>query len=370
MRSKFCHALYGLMMLTSSSLWGQEDQKNVSAVAVPTPSFNEIQGFGLAVAGGLIYSLNPEDTVLRPSSTFLYGFYSENKTWIFAVLQEAYFHDNDYWFDGLAVVSNFKFEYFQPLPPPLPDGISIAYDTDIKIFNLNFLRRVKGPLYLGVRTKQSFFNTTFNSIDIPGLPSLPDSISNPNASTNSWYSGIGFKAAYDTRDYSLNPRSGISADFQATFFGEKIGSDRNFDIMEMSFNHYWGFSDRHVLASRFYAYIGVNDVPFEEQSLLGFAGPKGKDVRGYSSGRYRGNQLYDIQAEWRWNFYKRWGSVVFGALALSGTGSEEIKSNGVLPAIGTGIRFMAAPKRKVNIGLDFALGKNDYGIYFALSEAF
>ncbi|MFY0626926.1 MAG: BamA/TamA family outer membrane protein [Reichenbachiella sp.] len=365
----FASSLLLIILLSNISL-SQDSTKNVSFVAVPTPSFNEIQGFGLAVAGGLIYSLSPKDKTAKPSSTFLYGFYSANQTWIFALLQEAYFHQNDYWFDGMAVVSNFKFQYYQPFTNPDLGGINVAYDTDIRIYNLNFLRRIFGPLYAGIRTKQSFFNTTFEPFDFGTGPASIDSLDNPNASIDAHYSGIGFKLALDTRDNSLNPKSGISADFQTTFFNESIGSDRDFQIMEMSFNHYWNFSHGHVLASRFYSYIGVNDVPFEEQSLLGFSGPKGKDVRGYSSGHYRGNQLYDVQAEWRWNFYRRWGSVLFGALALSGNDSEELKRNGVLPAIGTGIRFNAAPSRNVNIGLDFAVGKNDYGIYFALSEAF
>lgn len=359
-----------VLFLLIHQAWCQDSTKNVNFIAVPTPSYNEIQGFGMAVASGLIYSLSPKDSTAKPSSTLVYGFYSENKTWIFALLQEAYFHQNDYWFDGMAVVSNFKFQYFRELPAPFPPGVNVAYNTDIRIFNLNFLRRIYGPVYGGIRTKQSFFNTTFEPLDFPGIPEEINPSDNPNASTNSHYSGIGFKFAFDTRDNALNPKKGISADFQTTFFNSSIGSDRDFQIMEMSFNHYWNFSERHVLASRYYGYTGINDVPFEEQSLVGFAGPRGKDVRGYSSGRYRGNQLYDVQAEWRWNFYKRWGSVLFGALALSGDDFDQIKENGVLPAIGTGIRFNAAPSRNVNIGLDLAIGKNDYGIYFALSEAF
>ena len=38
----------------------------------------------------------------------------------------------------------------------------------------------------------------------------------------------------------------------------------------------------------------------------------------------------------------------------------------LLPAIGVGIRFMAIPSEKINIGIDVAKGIDDWGIYFRI----
>ncbi|MGL1888025.1 MAG: BamA/TamA family outer membrane protein [Reichenbachiella sp.] len=341
-------------------------KKKVEWVGIPIPSYNEVQGFGGAITGGAFYSLNPKDTTLKSSSTLVYAFFTQNETWLTALLQEGYFNQNKYWFDVLMVFSNFKYQYYQPIPVLPEGGLNIGYNSDIVIFKLNFLRQIKSNLYGGLHTKISSFNTELDSLNIlDPINEIPRPGSN-----NSKYVGLGFKFAYDSRDNPLNPKSGINTDLVSVFYGDKIGSDKTFSVVEGSFNYYWNFKPKHILASRLFFKVGFNDVPFEEQAILGFSGPTGKDVRGYSNGKYRANQLYDVQSEWRWNFYKNWGMILFGGLALVGDNSDELFENGVLPAIGTGIRFKAAADRDVNVGLDVAWGKEDFGIYFAISEAF
>lgn len=337
------------------------ETKKVGWAAVPAPSYNQVQGFGITVIAGVFYPLSKKDTISNPSSTFLYGTYMENKTWIGAFLTEGYFKENKWWYDLLGVKGDFKFKYYQPV---LNQELTINYATDITIVKFNFLRELYNGIYGGVHYKISQFNTTFS------LENKPLDLDLPPFSTESKYSGIGVKVAFDDRDYSLNPSTGRLTDITTTHFRTGIGSDGDFDLYEINYNHYFFINPKSVFATRFYGFIGVGDVPFEEQAILGFAGPRGKDLRGYSSGRNRGNQLYDLQAEWRWNFYNKWGMVAFGGLALIGNDSEEIFDTGVLPAIGTGLRFRAAETQKVNIGIDVALGKEDYGIYFNVSEAF
>jgi hypothetical protein len=41
-----------------------------------------------------------------------------------------------------------------------------------------------------------------------------------------------------------------------------------------------------------------------------------------------------------------------------------------LPGGGVGIRYMAIPKERINVGMDFVLGKDDWGIYFRIVESF
>ena len=336
-------------------------EKKVNWAAIPSPSYNQVQGFGITVVGGVFYQLSKKDTLSNPSSTFLYGTYMENKTWIGAILQEGYFGENKWWYDILAVKGDFRFRYYRKV---LNRELQLSYATDITIIKGNFLREIKNGIYGGLHYKFSHFQTQFN------LDNLPGNIELPTYSTDAQFAGLGVKIAFDNRDYSLNPSTGIFTDITTTHFRESLGGDGNFDLVELNFNQYFTWTPKQVLAIRFYGFFGIGDVPFEEQAILGFAGPRGNDVRGYSSGRYRGQQLADVQAEWRWNFYKRFGMVAFGSLSMIGNDDVEISNNGFLPAIGAGLRFMAAPDKKVNVGLDLAAGKEDYGIYFVLSEAF
>jgi hypothetical protein len=44
--------------------------------------------------------------------------------------------------------------------------------------------------------------------------------------------------------------------------------------------------------------------------------------------------------------------------------------SGILPMAGAEIRFKAIPKRRINIGFDAAIGKDDWGVYFRIGETF
>ena len=116
---------------------------------------------------------------------------------------------------------------------------------------------------------------------------------------------------------------------------------------------------------RIYSVVSVGDVPFSGQNIVGR-----DDLRGYSNGKYRADQVYNIQTEYRWNFYKKWGLVAFGGLAVATDNFNGDNYSGILPAIGTGFRFMAIPSRGINIGMDVAVGKEDWGLYFRIGETF
>lgn len=342
-----------------------QEKKSVQWAAVPAPSYNEVQGLGLQLTGGLFYRLNKKDTISRPTSTFVYGFWTENKTWIGAFLHESYFNQNKYWFDLLAATGDFKFRYFLNPGFRNDDDLSVNYSTKFTILKFNFLRQIKGGFYAGLHFKLSNFNTEYELENSP-----IDSLEIPTRSQNAYYSALGIKLAFDNRDHRLNPKKGSYVTLTTRHYRDFLGSEAEFNVFEIEINKYFSLAPKHILATRFFGYIGTGDVPFEEQALLGYAGPRGNDVRGYSTGRYRGDQLYDLQAEWRWNFYKRFGMVCFGSLALVGDDADHISKNGLLPAIGIGARYIAAVEENVNVGLDIAKGKEDWGIYFIITEAF
>ncbi|SHL60719.1 hypothetical protein SAMN05444266_104147 [Chitinophaga jiangningensis] len=114
-----------------------------------------------------------------------------------------------------------------------------------------------------------------------------------------------------------------------------------------------------------YRAAAQHDTTHVQKHKVNITGIGGKDIRGYTNGKYRGNQVYAAQAEYRWNFYKRWGAVGFFGVAFT-----EAPSSAVLPGGGVGVRFKAIRSRNINIGVDGALGKDDKGIYFRINEAF
>ena len=77
-----------------------------------------------------------------------------------------------------------------------------------------------------------------------------------------------------------------------------------------------------------------------------------------------------IQGEYRWNFLERWSVVGFAGVAtvFNTLGGEN--DGAFLPGIGTGFRYNMVEKYHMNVGLDFAVGKDDWGLYFRIGEAF
>ena len=62
--------------------------------------------------------------------------------------------------------------------------------------------------------------------------------------------------------------------------------------------------------------------------------------------------------------------VGFLGVATAVDSPSEIAFNDLLPGVGFGIRYMMIPSEKINVGIDVAFGKNDWGVYFRIGEAF
>ena len=120
-----------------------------------------------------------------------------------------------------------------------------------------------------------------------------------------------------------------------------------------------------MLVARATLNIATGHVPFEGQTVVG-----GDDIRGYSQGRYRNDQVYTLQTEYRLNFYKKWGLVAFAGLASAVAKFSDIPNNVILPGVGAGLRYKLLPSEKVNIGIDAGVGRCDYSITFRIGESF
>lgn len=117
--------------------------------------------------------------------------------------------------------------------------------------------------------------------------------------------------------------------------------------------------------ARFSGKFGLGDIAFEQQVTIG-----GEDIRGYSEGKYRGEGLMAIQSEYRYNFNSKMGLVAFAGVAtIYGSDTADFNWN-LYPVLVLGYRYRAFKNEKFNIGLDGAVGKGDWGIYFRIGEAF
>jgi len=108
------------------------------------------------------------------------------------------------------------------------------------------------------------------------------------------------------------------------------------------------------------------DAPF--YALCSFG--RGNDLRGYVAGRYRDETMVTLQAEYRWNFHKKWGMVAFAGIGQVGENLSEYTAKNTLPSAGVGLRFMLSETTKFNLSVDYAVGEDSDAVYFYVGESF
>jgi outer membrane protein assembly factor BamA len=176
---------------------------------------------------------------------------------------------------------------------------------------------------------------------------------------------LGLVISHDNRDFIYNPHHGDYLNLKTSHYGDAFGSDYKFNNFDFDFTKFFNIDTTSVIAGRFSAFIATGDVPFEGQHVV-----KSDDIRGYTNGKHRANQVYTLQTEYRWNFYKKWGMVGFFGIATAVDSPSKISLRGLLPGGGVGLRYMVIPSEKINIGIDVAAGKDDWGLYFRIGETF
>ncbi len=323
-------------------------KKNVNLALIPMVSFDLSKGFGIGAMASAFYNMDKKDTISPPSTTTLVIRYTTNGSW-FGVIGQRLFLNQDNWRIGMgAGYVNNNFQTYSNVPGA--EDVVVPYNTKMKFLAVIVRRRVYKRLYAGINLQLGDAKTEF---DI-------DTSSVINAKQNA----LGLNLLNDSRDYIYYPTKGIQAGFSALFFTKWLGNEIAFPRFTGFFNYYHRLSEKNILAARIYTRFALSDsIPFVAESNVG-----GKDLRGYSSGKYKDAQVYDIQAENRWNFHKKWGAVVFAGVAVTNSPANGFSS--LLPAGGIGLRYRIIPSRKINAGVDVAIGKDDWGLYFRINEAF
>lgn len=342
----------------TSFLYGQTDRdtdstKRIRFAGIPLVNYNRTLGI---YGGGFVsayYKLNPEDTISPSSNTGIAAITSSSGTYFVAAFQQFYFHE-DRWRSRIALGKGaVYFQFYQELP--LVGGTFIDFTTDASFAYANLEREIFPDLYGGLFFTYADVETTF---DIP----LPDSLTTDTRNMNN----LGYSIKYDKRNNINYPTDGYQLDFTHSFFRNWIGGESEFDQLEISYTHYVGWvKGRHVLVPRFKMSLAIGDVPFQGQSVVG-----GDDIRGYTEGRYRGNQLYALQVEYRWNFYGKFGLVAFAGVATATDSFSELGSEKLLPGIGAGFRYRMIEEENINVGFDFGIGVEDWSLSFRIGETF
>jgi outer membrane protein assembly factor BamA len=341
---------------TSTQVFAQtkpDSAKKVNYAAVPMINYNRTQGVILGAMGSAYYKANRNDTISPASNTGLMGIYTAKQTWVVGIGQQFYLKQDTWRIRAFLFKGNVNYQYFND-DESNDAGQYEKYSNDIAMAVLQVQRkiwnRIYGGLYFEYNSTKTYFTAHNDSLDQRKL------------------NNIGYIFTNDSRDNVYFPTRGMFLNFKSQFYRLWLGSDNNFIRYDINYNQFFDLlqDHRHILIARLNLNIATGDVPFQGQGVVGR-----DDIRGYSQGKYRGNQIYALQSEYRWLFNRsKFGVVGFLGVASAVDNFSDMSFSGLLPGGGVGLRYRLIPSMKVNIGVDAGVGKDDYSITFRIGESF
>lgn len=323
---------------------------------------------GLYVAGGAqcTFKTNKKDSLIQRSSMPLFIGYGIKGN------LDINFRLNSYWFqdkmriDGTFRLKNMTDNYW-----------GVGYDSGFNLpksdtttqyhrlwwwFNPQFKFRLLDNFYAGLNIDYSYTDATEEN----PVMLLDDHYQ--ETKDMHMNSGIGLIAEYDSRDMPVNAFSGIYISAKATYYTPSLGGDSDFGHFSIDYRQYQEIvREGSILTWNIRGETCTGEVPWSELPKLGTP----FDLRGYFWGRYRENSIVCGLAEYRhtikWNDkLTKWGFVVW---AGGGTMAESLSDfNCFLPNYGLGLRFAVQPR--MNVRVDFGMGRESSGVYFNLLESF
>ncbi len=347
--------LWFILALSAIAQEDNEIPRNKKVAAIPIFNYSRTVGFSFGFMGQIFYKINKNDSISPTSYTGLIGLLTTNQTYFTGVFQNYYLKEDTWRLKIAAGYGNINFQYWQESPDMY--GTFVDYNTKHSFLLLQAQRKIYNKLYAGLNFVISEAKTEYD--EVSGVPEVQ--LVEYNIMNN-----IGYLINLDKREHQMNPYEGFNISIKNDFYREWLNSSYNFEKFKITYNHFYTINNtNNILATRISFNISTGNVPFEGENVVGR-----EDIRGYSEGKYRDKQVYAIQAEYRWHFYKQFGMVGFAGLASAVNDASELFKNNILPGTGLGLRYMMIPNERINIGIDVAVGKDDWGLYFRIGEAF
>lgn len=334
-------------------------KKGIDWGIMPGPFYTPELGLGIGTAVVGMYRPDPNDTVSQNSTVTLSGYFSSTGAFGVTLQNYAFFAEDDWRFFLNGALSNTPTYFWgQGFSAGDNDSQKQQYTAQVLDLRPTLYRRLAPNVYFGVGwTLNAQHAGEIDDNDPPNIQQTAD-----GASILS--SGSSVELSWDDRDFVPNPRRGQYASVRYTRFTPQTGSDTRFDQYQLHYSRYHSLDDNNVLAWELDGAFTQGDVPWSMMPLLG----SNQRMRGYYEGRYRDKNVVSGQLEYRRKLDWRHGAVAWLGAGTMGPSFHALDDGRWLPSAGIGYRFEFKPR--VNVRLDYGIGKGSNGFYFQVGEAF
>ena len=313
---------------------------------------------GYGAAGGLAFVSQPlggaQSEYDRPNITMLGGMGTENGSW------GAVAGDLRNWMDGRlqtlagVVYASVNLDFHGIGEDSVLANDPLRYNLEPKGGMLQSKYRI-GDSRLWGGLSYAFARTEVSFEAPAGTPGLPDFRSESNVG------GVTPSFTLDTRDNIFTPNRGSYVEASAGLFSEALGGDDEFQRGRLIAMQYIPLHPRLHLGLRGEAAASFGDVPFYLRPFI--------YMRGVPIMRYQGETTAQIEAEARWQFWKRFSLVGFVGGGATWNDLERFDDTQTVVTGGGGFRYELARKYGIHMGLDVAFGPDDPAIYIQVGSS-
>ncbi|ECB7414389.1 hypothetical protein E1J77_23770 [Salmonella enterica subsp. enterica serovar Typhimurium] len=314
-------------------------------------------GIGGAVAGQ--YRPSSDDTVSQNSTLSFSGYVSATGAAGINLSNYAFFAQDScrFFLDG-SVSDTPTYYYGQGFYAGERGSHKQKYTSQALTLRPVIYRQLTGHTYMGLGWVLDLQHAAKSDNSGPLL------IENTPQGQSVFSSGVSLVLTLDDRDFVPNPRTGKLADIRLTRYTPETGSDTRFDEYTLHYSRYHSLSNKDVLAWELNGDFTRGNVPWNMLPLLG----DNHRMRGYYEGRYRDRNVVSGQAELRHRLTWRHGIVGWLGAGTVAPSLHETGHRHWLPSVGIGYRFEFSPR--MNVRLDYGVGRGSSGFYFQTGEAF
>lgn len=336
------------------------------------PSYSPETSFMLTAGGLYTFKISPDDKLLSRSTIPFSVGYSTNGSLNISIRANIYGLSDklrltgEYWNKNMPD-NYWGVGYEKGLHTPESDSTT-AYHRNWKQLKFKIAYMLAKNFFVGINyDKNSTKATEVNPVmaaDSNFLQHGPEIYNN----------GFGLVLRYDSRDFPENAYKGILLELSGTAYGKIRDDNSVFHTLEIDYRQYQQIIRKgSTLAWQIKARTSKEDVPWTELSMVGTP----FDLRGYTWGRYRDYSSAFVITEYRHMLGRKSPNSrgdmhgPFGFVVWAGTGSVAGSMGELtqwLPNAGIGLRFEVV--KRMNLRVDYGVGKNSTGFYFSFNEAF
>ncbi len=269
-------------------------------------------------------------------------------------------------------------------------GLETTMDSLAQPMKFNFARihqtmgvKIREGIYLGLGYQ---FDGYFKIVDEKLKLNPGDTLITSHFAYSSYYgfdmqkylsSALNVSFIMDTRDNMIQAHKGyfLSVSWRGDF--EFLGSSQTTSMLNAEWRSFHGLSKKnpgHLIA--FWAlgnFTPEGDYPYMILPATAYD-QRSRSARGYTQGRFRGNNYVYTEAEYRFPI-SGCGGVLGGVVFVNGTtASSPIHElslfESIKPGYGFGLRVMLDKQSRSNLAVDFGFGEKSSGFYLAVSETF